>query len=286
MTLRILYFVGAVLLSANSVCAGPLPAEAPPADFAGREFVDSKGCVFQRAGVSGTVVWVPRMDAKNQPVCGAMPSLGAPQAVADATPAPAAKPEKAKPLATKAANAKSKAPAAVLFAGAEVVAAGDSRCLKARGRVQRLWVSDGHRITFCGHGAPSGANAINALGVPELVVKDAPADGASLAKAKGLGKNGYRLAWANGALRPDGSASLAPAVVGARWIQVGAFGQAANAKRAAADLAKLGFAVAAEPALSGHLTAIKAGPFKDADALAAALDLVRRSGFPDAYPRS
>mgnify|MGYP000893569479 CR=1 FL=1 len=38
-------------------------AETPPADFRGRQFVDSHGCVFQRATLSGRVMWLPLIDA-------------------------------------------------------------------------------------------------------------------------------------------------------------------------------------------------------------------------------
>lgn len=64
------------------------PAEQPPASFQGREYVDSTGCVFIRAGVDGNTTWVPRVSRDRQPLCGQTPSLGG-TAVA-ASPAPAA----------------------------------------------------------------------------------------------------------------------------------------------------------------------------------------------------
>ncbi len=50
------------------------PAELPPANFAGQQYVDSKGCMFLRAGSGGEVVWVPRVSREGTPICGNPPS--------------------------------------------------------------------------------------------------------------------------------------------------------------------------------------------------------------------
>lgn len=80
------------------------PAEFPPASFKGSQYVDSKGCVFVRAGINGNVTWVPRMARNRQAVCGFKPSQ---VAGSTSTPAPvdlsgvtvitAAKPESTAP---------------------------------------------------------------------------------------------------------------------------------------------------------------------------------------------
>lgn len=59
-------------LQAQSTTA---PAELPPTSFAGNQYVDSQGCVFNRAGVSGNVTWIPRVGSDRKQICGSQPSL-------------------------------------------------------------------------------------------------------------------------------------------------------------------------------------------------------------------
>lgn len=58
------------------------PAEIPPASFKANQYVDSKGCVYIRAGVDGNTNWVPRVSRSRKVVCGLSPSLGSGAAAA------------------------------------------------------------------------------------------------------------------------------------------------------------------------------------------------------------
>ncbi len=76
-------------LNAQTLTRDKGPAELPPSSFTANQYVDSKGCVYIRAGVDGNVNWVPRVSRSREVVCGQTPSLGGSR-TATAAPAPAA----------------------------------------------------------------------------------------------------------------------------------------------------------------------------------------------------
>jgi hypothetical protein len=63
--------------------AGP-PQPAPPAGFEGSQYVDGRGCVYIRAGISGQTTWVPRVGPDRTPICGDAPAAIRPPVVAQA----------------------------------------------------------------------------------------------------------------------------------------------------------------------------------------------------------
>lgn len=80
---------------AQSGASGAVPAEFPPAAYSGRQYVDSKGCAFIRAGVDGNVTWVPRVDRARRQACGFEPTLAQAGQTSETTVASAAAPQPA-----------------------------------------------------------------------------------------------------------------------------------------------------------------------------------------------
>ena len=100
---------GAMPAMAQSVTTIDTPSELPPASFTGRQFADSRGCVFVRAGVDEAVVWVPRVTRDRDQVCGFTPTFAGGNRSADT--ARAAASERAEAQAAERAQAAARAEA-------------------------------------------------------------------------------------------------------------------------------------------------------------------------------
>lgn len=88
----ILSSIGAV--SAQSLRNSSGVAELPPAGYSGKQYVDSKGCIYIRAGLAGNITWVPRVTRDRRQVCGYKPSLAATGVVTRVASVTAPKPKK------------------------------------------------------------------------------------------------------------------------------------------------------------------------------------------------
>ena len=95
---------GATLVGAQSVGQIGGPANMPPATFKGQQWVDSRGCVFLKAGYGGQTNWVPRVGRDRKALCGYPPTGSTRSAIEVATPEDMAEPTApvavAKPAAT------------------------------------------------------------------------------------------------------------------------------------------------------------------------------------------
>ena len=78
-------FIIAAAASAQTLQDDDGPAEIPPSSYTGKQYVDSRDCIYVRAGFDGNVVWVPRVDRARRLMCGFVPTFAS-------VPAPAAAP--------------------------------------------------------------------------------------------------------------------------------------------------------------------------------------------------
>jgi hypothetical protein len=135
----------AICVSAVSVQAREglrAPRDLPPAGFAGRQFTDSGGCVFIRAGFDGREAWVPRVSSDRRQLCGYPPSFAA----ATSSPAPVAVPRAAGAQPKRVARP---APAAAVPAGYRAAWTDDRlNPLRAKGTAEgwaqqdRIWTRE------------------------------------------------------------------------------------------------------------------------------------------------
>lgn len=231
--------LGAFSALAQSTAEIGGPRERPPAGYEGQQFVDSRGCVFLRAGLGGVVNWVPRVDRDRKPMCGYPPTFGAAEVAAVEVPEaepvvkPVAKPTVVKVaaepppaayvpapvVAAKPVEAKP-APVAVAGLGAEVLRPSGPGVMKVGCRASvpvplRLRLTNGGSVIVCTKGDgtlegiqapvyPAGVGAslsgLVPLGQESGIGKGVP--GARVAQPVAEVPKGYKAAWKDDRLNP------------------------------------------------------------------------------------
>jgi Sporulation related domain. len=67
--------IGVHQSDARSLSNSEQPAEYPPLSYKGTQYVDSRGCVYVRAGDGAAVHWVPRVTRSREVLCGFKPTF-------------------------------------------------------------------------------------------------------------------------------------------------------------------------------------------------------------------
>lgn len=283
---------------------GAAPAEMPPAAFEGREFTDSRGCVFLRSTFGGEVTWIPRFGPDRRPVCDGTPTDfatvlrlqemlasgdEAAEDIAEATPEAETEVEPARsaiqvvdptPVPTgrvTIAHGKEPAPAPRRAATAPRQAAAPRAP-----RYPQADASGRHRN--CPASAPFGQLVESVEGRVLVRCVTSPALFLDTYVNHTPRAQGAPIALPAGTATRSAAAAPRAAQGGAgRAVQVGSFSVPANATRLRARLTNAGL-----PARIHHsrgLSVVSVGPFASAQAAQSALHSVRGMGFSDAYLR-
>ena len=180
------------------------PADLPPASFTGQQYVDSRGCVFLRAGSGGKVSWVPRVSRDRKQMCG-QPG-GASEAAAVEDPVVAAPVAEAAPATVAApATPRKKVRKVVAAAPVPVTPKGlRMACPAATPYLERLRVSSGDTKVFCtrGDGTVAGATLPRLIADGKVVGHISGVTVQPPSNAPPVIPKGYETAWKDDRLNP------------------------------------------------------------------------------------
>lgn len=272
---------GPIVSHADSISRIGGPKETPPASFTGAQYVDSRGCVYMRAGYGGVVKWVPRIDDAHQVLCGYQPSMAGTM-VATAT-APAPQPMQAPVQPTRVAAA----PAPMMVAAPVMVAAPPQPAMAPVADTSTVTIPRGYVLAWQddrlnplrGRGNAEGQAAMERVWTKTVPMKLLPTQGVAV-QPSSIVDAAYQVP----VVHMAASNTAAAPVVSGRYVQVGSFAVAANAAGAANRLRSLGLPVAMAAGRGAQV--VLAGPFTDPSALSAALQAARGAGFGDAFARN
>ncbi len=269
---------GPTVSGADSISRIGPPKELPPASFTGSQYVDSRGCVYMRAGYNGVVKWVPRIGDSHRVLCGYQPTLAAEEPPA-APVAVAAAPVPAAPTAPM------PAPVAAAPMPGPVTPAPATAAITPPPGYAWVW-QDGRLNPLRGRGTAEGQAAMYRVWTDTVPMRALPAPATEVLPAAYVAPapaGTTRLSTMNGPAALPAPTQATPVRAAGAFVQVGSFSVASNAAGAAARLRALGLPVTVAPVRA--LQSVLAGPFADPAAAEAALRAVRGAGFADAYLR-
>lgn len=311
-------------VTAQSLAQATGPAELPPSGFKGRQYVDSSGCVYVRAGFDNNVTWVPRVSKTRKLICGFKPSFsgGGKVAAAQSVAKPKAVAQPKTVLQPKTVAAPKpvqpriiKAPAQpkVIYrtvAKSPVMQQKPTKTAASPGSPWVLFPRKTRKIVApplaVAIAAPAPKVAPVSVRVPKGYSAAWSDDRLNPKRGRGTAQGAAQMAqvWTNEVPRKlvtattkkrartvrVSSKSVVPArqiAASHRYVQVGVFGQPQNVKNSVIKLRRLKL-----PVRMGTLTRrgktfkiVLAGPFASQRELDYALDATRQAGFTDSILR-
>lgn len=261
-----------------------LPAEQPPASFEGREYVDSRGCVFLRSTFGGAVTWVPRFGPDRQPICNGQTTTiqaDAPEpATAETVAPPAAETAEAPAPAVRPVTqpvGQVRLPAATTLGKEPPRRTVRAPAPRKPARTARYRGPDADgRHPDCPLNAQYGRLVRTDAGKVLVMCVMSPEHFPEGAIAHS-GKSGVAE------VPKSETVASAPVVGRGSMLQVGSFSVPANATRIHSRLQARG--IPAQLHRAGHLMVVTAGPFADGVQAYEALYTVRGMGVRDAFFR-